>query len=127
MKVAETARWKQANIIKIFVVKQRRIRSQLNYASVPSVVVYLLLANVQQLQIQKAFTSLCSLVTLVSSHDTNVAKFIVPATGEGDKVDSDIGLSYRPATRPPAYIHTPAGGTTTLCRSQLHISPSQEL
>ncbi len=42
----------------------------------------------------------------------SVAKFIVPDLG--DKVDSGIGLSYR-----PAYIALPAG-TATLCRSQLY-------
>jgi hypothetical protein len=43
----------------------------------------------------------------------SVAKFFVPDWG--DKVDSGIGLSYRAAR-----LHRLAGGTTTLCWSQLY-------
>jgi hypothetical protein len=43
-----------------------------------------------------------------------VVKFLVP--GWGDKVDSGIGLSYRPTI---GYIGRQAGATT-LCRSQLY-------
>jgi hypothetical protein len=49
-------------------------------------------------------------------HNTTEAKFIVP--DGGDKVDSGIGLSYRPAG-----LHRLAVAgryTTTLCRSQLY-------
>ncbi len=43
------------------------------------------------------------------------AKFIVPDWGGGDKVDSGIGLSYRPAR-----LHRLAGRyASKLCRSQL--------
>jgi hypothetical protein len=57
MKVTKTARSKQSNVIKIFGVKQRRILDKYYYASVPIVVVNLLLANVLRTILEKGLRS----------------------------------------------------------------------
>ncbi len=74
-----------------------------------------------QVQVEESYKKVNFVVS--GSESQSGSKILSPWVVGYTIVDSDIGLSYRPAA--PGYMGWPAS-TTTLCQSRLH-TPSQEL